>query len=179
MAATRLIVVSDLHLGGSEPCMMSRPDALAAFVDGLPARLRADERLDLVIAGDFVDFLAMPPGEAWTADPADAADKLARTVRGPFSPVFQVLGRHLAHGHERTVIVGNHDVELALPPVQAVFEQGVAGRVRWVDDGRAYRVGGALVEHGNRYDEANLNDWEGLRAAISAWTRDEALEGGR
>lgn len=43
-----------------------------------------------------------------------------------------------------------------------------------VDDGRAYRIGGALIEHGNGYDGANMNDWEGLRAMASAQSRSEA-----
>jgi len=35
--------------------------------------------------------------------------------------------------------------------------------VIFVDDGRAYRVGRVLIEHGNAYDAANANDWDGLR----------------
>ena len=54
---TRVVVISDLHLGGSEPRMMQQPQALAAFIRALPGRLGGDEVLDLVIAGDFIDFL--------------------------------------------------------------------------------------------------------------------------
>ena len=32
-----------------------------------------------------------------------------------------------------------------------------------------------LIEHGNRYDGANVNDWEGLRAIRSAQSRNEVL----
>jgi UDP-2,3-diacylglucosamine pyrophosphatase LpxH len=173
----RLIVVSDPHMGGEPPVMMSRPDRLASFIHGLPSLRQADEDLELVIAGDVVDFLAIPPRTAWTPAPVAACDKLARTMRDPsFAPVFEALGRHVAVGHGLTVLLGNHDLELALPQVQEQFLREIgAGRrqVVFVDDGRAYRVGGALIEHGNRYDGANANDWDGLRAIASALSRGE------
>jgi len=37
--ATRMMVISDLHLGGVEPCMMSQPQQLSTFIAGLPQRL--------------------------------------------------------------------------------------------------------------------------------------------
>jgi hypothetical protein len=41
--------------------MMSHTNELARFIGMLPDRRKQDERLELVIAGDFVDFLAIPP----------------------------------------------------------------------------------------------------------------------
>lgn len=171
--ARRVVVISDLHLGGAGPRMMSRPDLLGESIDGLPARLEPDEQLELVIAGDFVDFLATAPGEAWTEDPKDAVDKLGQVMAGPDAPVFEALGRLVGEGHRLSVLVGNHDVELALDPVQDALRQKVGAAVHFVDDGRAWRAGGLLVEHGNRYDQANVNDWDGLRALRSAWSRGE------
>jgi hypothetical protein len=55
--ATRLIVISDLHLGGVEPYMMSQPQKLAAFIERVPALAGHDEALELVLAGDVIDFL--------------------------------------------------------------------------------------------------------------------------
>ena len=59
MHATRVFVISDLHLGGAKPAMMSHAKDLANFVNELPKQLRGDEKLELVIAGDFIDFLAI------------------------------------------------------------------------------------------------------------------------
>jgi len=189
--ATRLIVISDLHLGGNDKAqMMSRPEVLADFIRELPEAwsdsppLGEDEELELVIAGDFVDFLALPaPGEergvAWTPDPAVACAKLEAAMGGTFRPVFDALGEHVRAGHRLVVLIGNHDVELALPSVQRAFTEGIGARahqVRWIDDGRAYRVGGALIEHGNRYDWANQNDWDNLRALVSAQSRNETYD---
>lgn len=178
---TRAIVISDLHLGGAAPAMMSRPALLASFIDSLPARGQGESApgaaLELVIAGDFVDFLAVTPHASWTPDPALARDKLERTMRrSPFAPVFEALGRHLEGGHRLTVLLGNHDVELGLPPVQAALLEQLGAtphQVLFVADGRAHRIGGALIEHGNRYDGANANDWDGLRAIASALSREE------
>lgn len=172
---TRLFVVSDLHLGGNPP-MMGRQDWLESFIDGLPNRLVSDEVLELVIAGDFVDFLAIPPYSDFTSAPREAVDKLETVTRAqsPFAPVFNALGRHVARGHRLTVLVGNHDVELALPSVQEALLKRIEATphdVLFVDDGRAYRVGRALIEHGNAYDGANANDWDGLRHIGSAQSR--------
>lgn len=179
MPTTRLFVISDLHLGGADPAMCSRPGVLADWIRGLPARLAPDERLELLIAGDAVDFLAMPPGESFTADPVAAVAKLEAAMRGQPRAVFEALGAHCAAGHGLTIMVGNHDVELVFPAVQDALRRalGADDRVlRFSDDGSAWRLGGVLVEHGNRYDGANVNDWTALRALASLQSRGE--EGG-
>ena len=178
---SRLIVISDLHLGGDPPAAMSQPGKLASFIDGLPQLLAKDEALDLVIAGDFVDFLAVPPFASWTPDQKAAVDKLSKVAgkqgeKEGFAPVFDALGRHVDAGHRLTVMLGNHDLELALPKVRQAFLQRIgasAHDVHFVFDGSAYRVGGALIEHGNRYDNANANDFTGLRALASVLSRGE------
>jgi UDP-2,3-diacylglucosamine pyrophosphatase LpxH len=175
----RLIVVSDLHLGGETPTMCSKPDVLTAFIEQLPSTLLDDEKLELVIAGDFIDFLAITPHRAWTADPAEAVQKLRSTMHdSKFKEVFESLAGLVSTGHYLTILVGNHDVEMVMPQVQDEFLRGiqaVSHQVSFIDDGRAYRVGKALIEHGNRYDGANVNDWDGLRSIASALSRNEKL----
>ena len=117
-----------------------------------------------------------PEWASWSP-PTEAVRKLEQTMRAePFAQVFDCLGRLAAAGHGITILMGNHDVEMTMPPVQdALLKhlQTSPERVRFVDDGRAYRIGGALFEHGNRYDDANINDWSGLRAIASALSRFE------
>jgi UDP-2,3-diacylglucosamine pyrophosphatase LpxH len=157
--------------------MMSRAQLLAGFIEHLAAQRPEGESVELVIAGDFVDFLAIEQQESWTPDATRAREKLEKTMREePFRDVFTALGRLLTAGHALTILVGNHDVELALPAVQESLLRHLSTsprQVRFVDDGRAYRIGGALFEHGNRYDGANANDWDGLRAIVSALSRFE------
>jgi len=177
--ATRVFVISDLHLGGAKPAMMSHAQELAVFINELPTRLRGDESLELVIAGDFIDFLAVAlddQHEAWTQSSGRAVDKLNHAMRGQDAPVYEALGEFVRSGHRLTILVGNHDLEMALPAVQTAFCENLRvsrHQVVFVDDGQAWRIGHALIEHGNRYDGANLNDWQGLRAIVSAWSRGE------
>jgi UDP-2,3-diacylglucosamine pyrophosphatase LpxH len=81
--ASRIFVISDLHLGGDAPTMMLRPEALAAFIDALPEDHRDSKSLELLIAGDFVDFPAIPrtggvdAGSHGGGDQAEDADRAA------------------------------------------------------------------------------------------------------
>lgn len=173
--ARRLIVISDLHLGGRPP-MMGRPKLLASFIDALPSIVEPHEALELVIAGDFVDFLAIEKYSALTTDPWEACAKLATVMDGPGSEqacIFDALA-HVAGRHRLTILLGNHDVELVLPAVQEALLQRLSAtphRALFVDDGRAYRVGSALIEHGNAHDGANANDWDALLHVASAQSR--------
>lgn len=174
-SSTRVIVISDLHLGG-EPAMMNRPDWLEAFIDRPPIDLAHDEVLELVIAGDFIDFLAIQPYAEFTPNPIVAVQKLRTVIDSPskFAGIFDALGRHISRGHRLAILVGNHDVEMALPAVQHTLLERVGATpytLRFIDDGRAYRIGGALIEHGNAYDGANANDWTGLRHLASSQSR--------
>lgn len=172
---TRLFVISDLHLGGDPP-MMGRPDQLESFIDALPDS-DATSETELVIAGDFVDFLAVAPYADFTPNPVDAEKKLRKVTESPCGVVFDALGRHIARGRRLTVLVGNHDVEMGLPAVQAALLKKIDATphdVLFVDDGRAYRVGRALIEHGHDHDGANANDWDGLRHLASSQSRARA-----
>ena len=158
--------------------MMSHPRALAEFIERLKNIDNENETIELVIAGDFLDFLAIEPTASFTPDPNMAKSKLMKTMHEPqFNPVFKELGRLLYSGHEVTVLVGNHDIEFSMPPVQdALIEylNTTPLNLRFVDDGRAYRIGRALIEHGNRYDNSNTNDWTHIRAMASALSRYES-----
>jgi UDP-2,3-diacylglucosamine pyrophosphatase LpxH len=178
-----LYVISDLHLGG--PPDRDRPEArgfrlttqgavLARFLEALAGRPAGAPPLELVINGDFVDFLAEPepadPPE-WhplRTDQAAAAAVLKRIVETREAAVFTALGRFVRAGHGLTVLLGNHDVELGYPAVRRELERALQvdrpGAVHYLLDGEAYVVGDqVLIEHGNRYDEFNQNDNDGLR----------------
>lgn len=176
---TRIIVISDLHLGGSPPAMMSFPGRLAEFIAGLPGSCAAGEALELVLAGDVIDFLAIELDghtDPWSPDAGRALAKLRAAIFGRDACVYRALADHLEAGHGLTILVGNHDLELALPGVQSALCAELRcrpGAIYFVDDGRAWRFGDVLVEHGNRYDEANMNDWDALREIASCQSRGE------
>lgn len=170
--ARQVFVISDTHLGGVYPDsgepgargfrICTHADDLAAFIRELAGRPAGDPATELVINGDLVDFLAEreeddPPWRAFTPDPEAAAAKLRAIVRRD-QVVFDALKAFLEAGHRLVVLLGNHDVELALPGVRDVLREAVGGRSRdfeFIHDGEAYLVGDALIEHGNDYDPWN------------------------
>jgi UDP-2,3-diacylglucosamine pyrophosphatase LpxH len=178
---TRVVVISDLHLANGQPDLIADPRLLETFIHQLdrifPVDINRGEKLELVINGDFVDFLNIQEYSEWTPDPAQAVKKLLDvTDRSRFSGVFDALGELVAKGHLLTMVLGNHDIELALPAVHAAFLSRIGAdprKVLWLTDGRAHRIGSVLIEHGNRYDDANVNDYDGLRALVSAQSRGE------
>jgi len=136
----RVFAISDLHLGGAKPAMMSHAQELATFIDSLPTRLRGDESLELVIAGDFIDFLAVAlrgEHEAWTESPGRAVEKLNLAMKGQDALVYKALGDFVRSGHRLTILVGNHDLEMAIPAVQTAFCENLRvsrHQVVFVDD---------------------------------------------
>ena len=186
-------VVSDLHIGGayaSDPAggrgfrICTRVAELTRFVQAVAARSSpGGARTELVINGDFVDFLA----EAWPTEPrwrpfieddGAAAARLGDIVARD-RPLFSALGDLLEAGHRLTILLGNHDVELSFPAVRRVLEQALGVRpghdLAFIYDGEAYAVGRALIEHGNRYDGFNVIDHDGLRRHRSAQSRRQAV----
>ena len=150
----------DIHLANGQPDMISNPATLTQFIAQLPHVFPVDpaarEQLELIIAGDFIDYLNIQEYAAWTPDPAVAVPKLADvTDRSQFAPVFDALAEHVGRGHRLTILLGNHDVELACRRCRRRSFRGCRPRhttsTVHVMDGRAYRLGRALIEHGNRW----------------------------
>jgi UDP-2,3-diacylglucosamine pyrophosphatase LpxH len=191
-----VFVISDLHVGGRPDPRPDEPEAplgtqinrsvraLTAFIRWLVAQHDAvhDGELELVVNGDVVDFLAEDQlGAAlWTADEGQAILKLELAVErsrgGATAGVFEAMAELLAAGHRLTLLLGNHDVELALPKVRERLHRLLTGGddrrlLRFLYDNEAYTVGRLLVEHGNRYDRWNMIDHNGLRAERSVRSR--------
>ncbi|MEQ8151314.1 MAG: metallophosphoesterase, partial [Smithellaceae bacterium] len=114
-----LYVISDLHLGGKTGFQIfNQGAALAAFIQDLTGK-PANRRVGLVLNGDTVDFLAEANTEY--LDPDGAVQKLRRILLEDksFSGVFSALQEFIAVQNRQLIIVlGNHDVELALPEVK-------------------------------------------------------------
>ncbi len=175
-----LHVVSDLHFGGSEGGQIfSGTNLLASLIDSL-ATDRPASRIGLVIGGDFIDFLA-EPGAAYF-DPSGAPAKLTRISNDDtFRPIWLALRRFVATEKRRLVIIlGNHDLELALPHVRSALiaslcegADAARGRIDLIVDGTGYsvRVGDAriLCLHGNEADDWNFTDFETLRRIGQAY----------
>jgi UDP-2,3-diacylglucosamine pyrophosphatase LpxH len=187
--ARKVYVISDLHIGGAYPVpgsgdtrgfrLNTHVDVATEFVVRVTASATAGVSLELVINGDLVDFLAerSSSGPVWvpfTPDPDDACQKLEAIITRD-QPFFDALGRFLAAGHRLTLLLGNHDIELGLPPVRAKFASllGIDGHTdyEFIANDEAYVIGGALIEHGNRYDGFNMVDYDSLRRVAALMSR--------
>src|SRR5262245_48149927 len=118
----RAYIISDLHLGGSWPTgagghgfrMMTEPDALADFILWIGERNAADGKTELIINGDFTDFLAEEHEgtQRWIPfieDPQKAVEVFNRIAnRQGDKKVFDALGKFVERGHDLTILLGNH-----------------------------------------------------------------------
>jgi UDP-2,3-diacylglucosamine pyrophosphatase LpxH len=189
----QVFVISDLHLGGAyaDPgtpgrgfriCTHARE--VAAFIDALAAKPVGPPKVELVVNGDLVDFLAETDSadkwEPFTYDQATAVQKLEAIMRRD-RVVFDALGRFVAAGHRLVILLGNHDIELAMPLVRLALA-GAIGAERGADYemvryDEAYVVGDALIEHGNRYDAWNAVSHDGLQRLCALASRGQTADG--
>lgn len=178
--ARQVYVISDLHLGGVYPNpdvpgdrgfrICTHADAVADFIRSLADRPASAPPAELVVNGDMVDFLAErhSHGPEWRPFNADSgvAVELLRAIVDRDRVVFDAMAAFLAAGHRLVILLGNHDVEMALPQVRAALadELDAVGRdFTFIHDGEAYVVGDALIEHGNEYDRWNRVNYAQLR----------------
>lgn len=174
---TSIFVVSDLHIGGADGfrmCEASGRKRLAELLDWIGKQASDTLRVRIVIAGDIVDFLAEEPFAAFTADEEVATRKL-RTILAASSEVWDALAR-AARSCAITMMLGNHDVELALTTPRRLLLERIGGNVEFLCDNEAFAFGELLIEHGNRYDSWNAVDHDGLRQLKSRSSRREPLE---
>ncbi|WP_197041099.1 metallophosphoesterase, partial [Chondromyces apiculatus] len=178
-ALDQIHIVSDLHLGGIPGHQIfNQGRALAAVIDHLGEVAKA-RRVGLVLNGDIVDFLA-EEGAAYL-DPLGAPAKLQGIFEDEaFRPVWDALAGFVqAPGAVLVLVLGNHDVELALPTVTELLVGRIAGddtearaRVRLGLDGQGYtcEVGGRRVHcvHGNQVDPWNPVDFKALERVAQA-----------
>lgn len=182
-------VVSDLHMGGERGFQILREAArLAGYVRRLTA-LRPDDEVCLVLDGDVFDTLAEEM-EGYAAV-NDALAVVGRIVAdATFAPVWAALAGFVRTPRRRLVfVIGNHDIEIALPPVQRLLLERLAGddaaargRVLFstMGAGFACRVGGTRVFciHGNEVDAWNYLRYEDLARAARRVNAGQRLEPG-
>jgi UDP-2,3-diacylglucosamine pyrophosphatase LpxH len=149
---TRIVFLSDSHIGGDlGRDIFESPAELTALLAGLAA---LDGPVELVLAGDFFDFLEIgevPAGE----------DRASVTVSRPeYRGMFAAL-RHFAAGagHRVVYLPGNHDAEVWWNPAvrETLRREGLV-----LEFARSYAACFAsrpdclvYCEHGNQFDPAN------------------------
>jgi hypothetical protein len=122
----------------------------------------------------MVDFLTDPDASYFS--PKNATGNLKQIFEAtPFQTIWTELSAFVQTEHRHlTIVLGNHDLELALPWVRAYLietlggtNEAAKGRVNLCFDGAGFAcsVGGSrvLCLHGNEVDTWNVTDHEMLR----------------
>ncbi len=169
-----LYVVSDIHMGGASGFQILKEGPRLGTLIRKLATARPGKRVGLVLNGDVIDSLAEDIDGYVAIDDADRM--MARLYEDPtFAPVWEGLTAFVREPGRRLVIVlGNHDIEMALPLVEASIRARLAaaddvaqGRITFATHGAGFGclVGRARVfcTHGNEVDAWNWVDYDLLR----------------
>ena len=155
---TLVVFLSDTHIGGDPGRdIFESPEELSALLEDVAAH---DGPVELVLAGDFFDFLQIgmvPKGE----------NRASATISRPeYGGIFSAL-RHFAGGDGRRVVYlpGNHDAEVWWnEEIQVTLrEEGLVDEFALSYAARFESAPGRIIycEHGNQFDPANtITDYE-------------------
>ena len=125
LAASRLVVLSDLHLAPpGEQCVFAAHEPLVALIRHLTAVQAETLPQWLVLNGDVFDFLQIPGYDSLSLPlaPQRMAGLLdALDAEPPQRNVVKALAGFTAAGHRLSCLPGNHDAELNLASVQDVL----------------------------------------------------------
>jgi UDP-2,3-diacylglucosamine pyrophosphatase LpxH len=149
-----VVFVSDSHIGGDPGCDgFESPGELAALFEELARR---EGPVELILAGDFFDFLQIgkvPEGE----------DRAALTIDRPeYESLFTALARFREGAGKRVVYLpGNHDAESFWNPQiqETLRDRGLVDEFAYYYLASVEAGGGRGViycEHGNQLDPANV-----------------------
>ena len=172
-----LHVVSDLHMGGAPRLSDPRRDGAAGALRplgrrpaaGRPGRARPERR--------HRRHARRGRGRLHRDRHGGRHDRAHRRSRPAFSPIWDALAEFVNETNRTLVLViGNHDLELALPPVQRLRSPRLAGedlaaraRIEFSTIGAGYAclVGNTRVfcTHGNEVDAWNYVRYEDLTQA--------------
>src|SRR5918997_5013367 len=150
---TVVVFVSDSHIGGDPGCDgFESPEELSTLLDELVGR---EGPVELILAGDFFDFLQISP-------PRDDVDRAALTMARPeYEGLFAALERFASGEQKRVVYLpGNHDAETWWNPriQETLRKRGLVDEFALSYEAH-FEVEGerriVYCEHGNQFDPAN------------------------
>ena len=170
------VILSDLHIaaGSLDNCDAELETHAVAFFQEHLTRLAP---VELVINGDFLDFVQAPPSEGQELESRSPngvplcfsqEQSLAKlsTITAAHPRVFQALNAFLDSHPDNTLVVlpGNHDADFFWPAVRSDFSRLIgshhvrSGRLRIHLESvyRPLRSPGLWVEHGHQHDSCNV-----------------------
>ena len=187
-----ILVISDIHLGAGATYDgkinfledFHHDRELVEFLDYYSSGSYLNRSVELIINGDFFDFLAVPfvpyfADEFWSEDAA--LDKL-KIILKAHPQVIKAIDRFLTKKNKSIVyIIGNHDGELVFEKVRNHFIKSLSTPARdrfsfYLEE--AYiPVEGIFIKHGHEYEVAHqfhikesvVESSEGKKYFIPPW----------
>ncbi|MFZ8932392.1 MAG: metallophosphoesterase [Bacteriovoracaceae bacterium] len=164
----KILIISDLHLGAGAYFNGQRnlledfyhDKELTEFLNYYAQM----EDVELIINGDFLDFLAVPfvnfyDDEYWSEQ---ACLEKLKVILNAHNEVFEALFNFLKHGHKKIVyIIGNHDAEFILPRLQEYFLNKIPSEYRErfvfrVEQNKPYfPIKQLAIKHGHEFEYAH------------------------
>lgn len=171
-----VLVISDLHLGAGKQLRGRRnlledfhfDSELIDFITFHASGEHEEKTVELVINGDFLDFLAVPyveffDDEFWSEE---ACLEKLRIIMKAHRPVFQALKQFVSKPNKSIVyIIGNHDAELIFDSLKAEFKaffgKELEDRITIRNDLHTHvPIPGVYIQHGHQYERAHEFDPE-------------------
>jgi predicted phosphodiesterase len=166
-----VLVISDLHLGAGR-MIRGRRNLLedfhhdSEFIDFLryySSDQFFEREVEIIINGDFLDFLAVPfveyfDDEFWSEEAA--MEKLKMIIHA-HKDVFSALRNFLSKPHKKIVyIIGNHDAEMIFDSLKVEFKKAIGDppvqKFLMRNDLQLYiPVAGVYIQHGHQYEQAH------------------------
>ena len=183
----QLYAISDLHMGGKTGFQILREtERLENFILWITEQ-HPDEQTALVLNGDVIDTLAEEDIKGYIA--IDNAVSVVKRIMEDesFKGIWQALKKFVQNkDHTLIFILGNHDLELALPAVQQTIIEYLVGkrseiraRIEFSTIGAGYtcQVGESRIfcTHGNEVDSWNYTRYEDLSRLARRLNADRSL----
>lgn len=171
--AKLILVISDLHLGAGQMLKGKRnlledfhyDSELIDFLEYYSTGDYATTPVELVINGDFLDFLAVPyveyyDDEFWSEK---AALEKLRMIMNAHQGVLKAMKRFLQSSHKNIVyIIGNHDAEFVFDSLKEEFCSFFGEskeKILISNDITTYvPIKGVSIQHGHQYERAHEFD---------------------
>lgn len=168
-----ILVISDLHLGAGKMYKGKRnlledfhyDNELIDFLTYFSTGHYAEIKVELVINGDFLDFLAVPyvefyDDEFWSEK---AALEKLRMIMSAHQGVLRAMRRFLqSQGKTIVYIIGNHDAEFVFDSLKEEFCNYFGedkDKITMSNDITTYvPVKGVCIQHGHQYERAHEFD---------------------
>lgn len=184
-----ILCISDLHLGAGNFLNGKKNNLedfhydkeLVEFLDFYSSGKYIKTNIELIINGDFLDFLSVPyvkyfDDEFWSED--SSLEKLKIIIEG-HEEVFSALKRFVDQKNKKlTYVIGNHDAELSIVKVKEYFLGFFDNKLELIDLlTTGYKpIGSVMVEHGHQMERANSfesssiqKDEQGREFLIPPW----------